>query len=221
MTDWCCWKDNTIQDTLIGLLGYESLDFVSQLLLNRDTIVHNIMSQVCWTIIEWKAFVSIITDPHFFFVQAEPVEHHTNNNMQQDVRRTAPGTGVTVQSIAEIQDMKRQRKEQKKAIRQSNRGDKDENEVSADILGFESGNWKAAREEALLNATQRPLFSSPYKVNCREYAEGRGSLCADDLRYYHIKDRRTTSLPQRIPVWQKWQHIICVRNALRPSSRHD
>jgi hypothetical protein len=82
------------------------------------------------------------------------------------VRRTAPGTGVTVQSASEIQEMKRLRKEQKKAIR-SQKGDRDENEVSADILGFETENWKAAREEALSNASQRPLFSSPHKVRYR------------------------------------------------------
>lgn len=38
--------DNTIQETLIDLLGYESLDFTSELLLNRSTIVENIMAQV-------------------------------------------------------------------------------------------------------------------------------------------------------------------------------
>jgi hypothetical protein len=80
-----------------------------------------------------------------------------------DARRTAPGPGVTVQSMAELIEMKRQ--EQKKAMRQSNRDERDENEVSADILGFETDNWKAAREEALTGATQRPLFSSPYKVH--------------------------------------------------------
>ncbi|KAG2182998.1 hypothetical protein INT44_005979, partial [Umbelopsis vinacea] len=134
-------KENAdkIQDTLIDLLGYESLDFVSELLLNRDTIVQNIMSQT------------------------EHTNSHHTNNAPQEVRRTAPGTGVTVQSASEIQEMKRLRKEQKKAIR-NHKGDRDENEVSADILGFETENWKAAREEALSNASQRPLFSSPYKV---------------------------------------------------------
>lgn len=83
----------------------------------------------------------------------------------EDVRKTAPGPGVTVMSISEIQEMKRLRKEQKKALRQSNRDERDENEVSADILGFESDNWKAAREEALTGASQRPLFSSSHKVN--------------------------------------------------------
>ena len=82
------------------------------------------------------------------------------------MRRTAPGTGVTVQSASEIQEMKRLRKEQKKAIKHQ-KGDRDENEVSADILGFETENWKAAREEALSNASQRPLFSSPHKVSHR------------------------------------------------------
>lgn len=80
------------------------------------------------------------------------------------MRRTAPGPGVTVMSIAEVHEMKRLRKEQKKALRQNNRDERDENEVSADILGFESDNWKAAREEALTGASQRPLFSSPHKV---------------------------------------------------------
>ncbi|KAH8550563.1 hypothetical protein BGW37DRAFT_69123 [Umbelopsis sp. PMI_123] len=40
-----------IQDNLIDLLGYESLDFVSELILNRDTIVQNIMSQV------WRVWI--------------------------------------------------------------------------------------------------------------------------------------------------------------------
>jgi hypothetical protein len=79
------------------------------------------------------------------------------------VRRAAPGTGVTVQSATELQEMKRLRKEQKKANRHQ-KSNRDENEVSADILGFETENWKTAREEALSNASQRPLFSSPYKV---------------------------------------------------------
>jgi hypothetical protein len=46
MTKFCLSIADKIQDTLIDLLGYESLDFVSELLTNRDTIVQNIMSQV-------------------------------------------------------------------------------------------------------------------------------------------------------------------------------
>lgn len=46
MTNLCLAIADKIQDTLIDLLGYESLDFISELLTNRDTIVQNIMSQV-------------------------------------------------------------------------------------------------------------------------------------------------------------------------------
>lgn len=134
------------------------------------------------------------------------------------MRRAAPGTGVTVQSASEIQEMKRLRKEQKKAIKHQ-KGDRDENEVSADILGFETENWKAAREEALSSASQRPLFSSSHKVSHR-----RGGLKLElhllNVVFSYIQDCRADRLSPCLPVWKKWKHTLCVWNTICASNGH-
>lgn len=40
------WLDDSIQNALVDLLGYESLDTVSTLIMNRSVLVENIMNQV-------------------------------------------------------------------------------------------------------------------------------------------------------------------------------
>lgn len=45
--------DDSIQNTLVDLLGYEALDMVSTLIMNRSTLVENIMNQVMSLDITW------------------------------------------------------------------------------------------------------------------------------------------------------------------------
>jgi hypothetical protein len=92
-------SDESIQASLVELLGYQAFDFISELILNRSTIVHNIIKM------------------------SDYDEQHPRGRTttQIEPRRPAYGPQFTVQSEKEIREEKRLRKEQKKALKANNR----------------------------------------------------------------------------------------------------
>ncbi|KAI9006624.1 Sec63 Brl domain-containing protein [Phycomyces nitens] len=138
--------DDSIQQALIDLLGYEGIDLIMELISNRSILVNNIMKMSNYTGQRSK------TTP------GQPIEP----------KRHVYGTQVTIQSEAEIKEMKQMRKDQKRALKALQKAPEDKNAVSMDILGFDSQDLRQARENALIEASQAPLFSSNYKTKAEE-----------------------------------------------------
>jgi hypothetical protein len=92
-------SDEVIQNSLVELLGYEALDFISELIAQRSTIVHNIIR------------MSDYDEQHPKGRTTAPVE----------AKRPAYGPQFVVQSEKELREEKRLRKEQKKAMKANNR----------------------------------------------------------------------------------------------------
>lgn len=92
-------SDESIQASLVELLGYQGFDFISELILNRSTIVHNIIRMSDYDEQQPKGKTTGPIEP----------------------RRPTYGPQFTVQSEKEIREEKRLRKEQKKALKANNR----------------------------------------------------------------------------------------------------
>ncbi|KAI8147505.1 Sec63 Brl domain-containing protein [Fennellomyces sp. T-0311] len=138
-------NDDSIQATLVDLLGFEALDLISKLIMNRPTIVNTIM----------------ITSA---YIKAEDTKHQSNKRAVQTY-----GPQFTVQSEAEIREKKLLRKEHKKAMKAQNRSSgEDETERSMNILGFDTIDLRQAREDALLAASNAPLASTGLKARKEE-----------------------------------------------------
>ncbi|KAI8086190.1 Sec63 Brl domain-containing protein [Halteromyces radiatus] len=131
-------SDDSIQATLVDLLGFESLDLIEILISNRSKLVNNIMNM----------------SEH---ISQAKHKYHQNNSPKNPIY----GTQIIVQSEEEVRKRKQQRKEQKKASKY--REQEDENALSLSILGFDGMELRQARENELLAASQGPLFSSNYK----------------------------------------------------------
>ncbi|KAI8983869.1 Sec63 Brl domain-containing protein [Pilobolus umbonatus] len=194
-------SDDDIQNTLVDILGYEALDFIIELISNRTTIVQNIMKMSDYD--ERQAKKTVPTET---------------------VRRPVYGTQFTIQSEKEIREEKRLRKEQKKALKANNRQEDDANSVSMSILGFDGENWKQVREEALLNATQSPLFSSNYKSKAAtqyphvyQSAASGGTLSLFGTRYalpagtvreeFNDYEETTIPVPTKAPIRSGERHL--------------
>ncbi|KAI9253156.1 Sec63 Brl domain-containing protein [Sporodiniella umbellata] len=126
-----------IETHLVDSLGYTALDFIQELLANRETIVHNILRMSDYD-----------------------EQQQTNKPVHVESKRPIYGTQLTIQSEKEMKQEKRLRKEQKKANKNK---EEDAFSVSMGILGFDGRDLKQAREEALTTASQAPLFSSNNK----------------------------------------------------------
>ncbi|KAI8647168.1 Sec63 Brl domain-containing protein [Parasitella parasitica] len=163
--------DDDIQMSLVELLGYEALDFIAALITNRATIVRNIlrMSDYDEQQPKKRSAASAPTEP----------------------KRPVYGTQFIVQSEKELREEKRLRKEQKRAMKNHNRTeDDDAKAVSMGILGFDGEDLRQAREDALINASQAPLFSSNYKTKAAasyphvyQSAQSGGTLSLFGTRY--------------------------------------
>ncbi|KAG0745424.1 hypothetical protein G6F62_005146 [Rhizopus arrhizus] len=132
--------EEDIQIPLVEILGYEAFDFIEDLISNRATIVHNIMRMSNYD---------------------EQQQHQFTKTTQNETRRPVYGTQLIIQSEKELKQEKRLRKEQKKANK--NKVEDDAHSISMNILGFDGQDLRQAREDALINASQAPLFSSNYK----------------------------------------------------------
>lgn len=96
-------SDESIQTSLVELLGYEAFDFISELIPNRSTIVHNIIR------------MSDYDEQH--------PKGRTTAPVQTEAKRPVYGAQFVVQSEKEIREEKRLRKEQKKAMKANNRAE--------------------------------------------------------------------------------------------------
>lgn len=94
-------SDDTIQTTLIELLGFDAFDFIAELVTNRSTIVHNIIKMSNY--------------------DEQPAKGRTTIYSQPEARRPAYGPQFIVQSEKEIREEKRLRKEQKRAMKSNNK----------------------------------------------------------------------------------------------------
>lgn len=130
-------KDLTdIQSSLVDLLGYDNMEFVTQLLSNRALIVKNI--------IENSQFIS---KPNIDKRDNTP-QHH-------------PQYGATVTVMTESD--KQHQKQARKLARKQAKIKQDEYEAidSATILGFDGERLKRLREEELESNAKAVLFSKP------------------------------------------------------------
>lgn len=94
-------SDESIQISLVELLGYEALDFISELIPNRPTIVRNIIRMSDY--------------------DEQPPKGRTTVPVQTEAKRPVYGAQFVVQSEKEIREEKRLRKEQKRAMKANNR----------------------------------------------------------------------------------------------------
>jgi hypothetical protein len=92
--------DDDIQISLVELLGYEALDFITDLISHRSTIVRNIIR------------MSDYDEQHSKGRVAAPAP---------EAKRPVYGTQFIVQSEKELREEKRLRKEQKRATKNQNR----------------------------------------------------------------------------------------------------
>ncbi|KAI9314045.1 Sec63 Brl domain-containing protein [Dichotomocladium elegans] len=127
-------NDDSIQNTLVDILGFESLDLVSTLIVNRHSIVDTITK------------MSSYTPPSAQTKAYEP-------------KQMTPGPQFTVQSEADRKALKQARKEQRKALKSAPKS-QDESSVSMSILGFDGTDLRQAREKALVSASMAPLAST-------------------------------------------------------------
>ncbi|CAO3587825.1 unnamed protein product [Absidia cylindrospora] len=134
--------DDSIQATLVDLLGFDSLDLIAVLITNRSKLVNNIMN---------------MSEHHS---QPKNKQQQQNNN---SILNPVYGTQISVQSEEELRKRKQQRKEQKKAFKAKHKDQEDENALSLSILGLDGMDLRQAREDELLAASQGPLFSSNYR----------------------------------------------------------
>ncbi|KAI9305339.1 Sec63 Brl domain-containing protein [Cunninghamella echinulata] len=134
-------NDDDIQAALVDILGFESLELITELITNRSALINNIIN-MSDHIVQQKS------------------KHYNNNNT---IRNPTYGAQVIVQSEEEIKKRKQLRKEQKKASKSHQKDQDNDAALSRSILGFDGVYLKQAREDALLSASQAPLFSSNYK----------------------------------------------------------
>lgn len=93
-------SDESIQISLVELLGYEAFDFISELITNRSTIEHNIKNSG---------------------YNEQQSKGRVTAPVQTEAKRPVYGAQFVVQSEKEIREEKRLRKEQKKAMKANNR----------------------------------------------------------------------------------------------------
>ncbi|KAI7887163.1 activating signal cointegrator 1 complex subunit 3 [Lichtheimia hyalospora FSU 10163] len=191
-------NDDSIQNTLVDLLGYEALDTVSTLIMNRSILVENIMNQSSYA--------------------------QTNLRSDADSPKTKSyGPQFTVQSEEEIKQMKQTRKDKRKTNREK---PQDESTTSMHILGFETANWREAREHELATANQRPLASTGRKAQSgpvypNVYQSGNasgGPLTMFGTRFalpagttrdeYKDYEEITIPVPQQAPIRQHERRIM-------------
>ncbi|KAG0171135.1 hypothetical protein DFQ28_003899 [Apophysomyces sp. BC1034] len=183
-------------NALVELLGFEGIDLITRLISNRKTIVSNIINMSDYT------------------EQAKTKQHTSHQAVE---KRVAYGTQFVVQSEAERKEMKQLRKEQKKAMKMQQKTPDDENTISMDILGFDASELRQAREDALVAASQAPLFSSNYKARPEESyphvyqsTKSGSMLSIFGTRYalpagtvrdeYNDYDETTIPIPKQAPV---------------------
>ncbi|KAI7865814.1 Sec63 Brl domain-containing protein [Spinellus fusiger] len=142
--------DNNIQQTLVDFVGYDGLDLIMELIAHRSTLVSNIMKM----------------SNHTGQQKTKPT--HTLPPASNEPGRPIYGTQFVIQTEAEIKEMKQMRKDQKKAIKALQKTSENTNTVSMDILGFDPQELRQAREDALLAASQAPIFSSQHKTKSEE-----------------------------------------------------
>lgn len=141
----------------------------------------------------------------------------TTVHTQNEPRRPTYGPQFTVQSEKEIREEKRLRKEQKKAIKANNKTEDDATLVSMGILGFDGDDLRQAREDALINASQAPLFSSNYKTKAAasyphvyQASQQGGTLSLFGTRYalpagtireeFNDYEETTIPVPKKAPI---------------------
>ncbi|KAI8370380.1 Sec63 Brl domain-containing protein [Radiomyces spectabilis] len=188
-------NDDTIQATLVDLLGFEALELITELIIHRSAIVQNVMKMS----------------------EAKPQEKATKT-VPHEPKQPIYGTQFIVQSEAERRELKQMRKEQKKAMKaQAKNAEEDENAYSMSLLGLDSNDLRKAREDALIAASQAPLFSSNVKTMQQEtyphvYQSGKpgGVLSLFGTRYalpagtrreeYNDYDETIIPVPQQAPI---------------------
>ncbi|KAI9492472.1 Sec63 Brl domain-containing protein [Zychaea mexicana] len=137
-------NDDGIQAALVDLLGFDALELISNLIMNRSKIVDTIM------------------------MTSSYVASSDYSKQQGNKRGMAPGPQFTVQSEAERREAKLLRKEHKKAMKSHKTQEEDETETSMSILGFDTVDLRQARENALMTAGARPLASTGLKARKEE-----------------------------------------------------
>ncbi|KAI7860666.1 Sec63 Brl domain-containing protein [Circinella umbellata] len=191
-------NDDAIQTTLVDFLGFDALDLISMLIMNRSKIVDTIMMTSSY--IETSG--------------------STGNTKSHGNRHGAPvshGTQFIVQSEAERKEAKRLQKEHKKAMKAHKSGEEDETQKSMAILGFDTLDLRQAREDALMSASERPLASTGLKARKEEQyphvyqaAKSSGTLSLFGTRFalpagsireeYNDYEETTIPVPKTAPI---------------------
>eukprot|EP00842_Homolaphlyctis_polyrhiza_P001558 jgi/Hompol1/2402/HPOL_002192-RA len=166
-----------MMSALFDLLGHVDFDFLTLLSANRkkivDTIVENAMSNQSVRIAALAAQNS----------EKEKENSKARSRPQQTYGYgLGPGTQVTVVSESEKQQMKQQRKEAKKQMKQT----KDELDTieSATLLGFDGNRLRQARIEQLQANASAPMASN----------KGFGAS-TDKPQYPNVYQSSSTSAP--------------------------
>jgi activating signal cointegrator complex subunit 3 len=141
-----------IEHKIIDLIGYSNLDFVQEMLTNRQLIVDTILN--------------------------EPVggDHGNKSSIKADKMEGLPrpnkgyrpggvGSNVSIKTAEEKALEKRLRKDEKKEEKIKSKQNKNENDLDhvqkLQFQGFDPEQLKKQRERELLEASQRPLFNHP------------------------------------------------------------
>lgn len=125
---------------MVGLLGYENMAFLSELITERSSIVKSIMSDY-----------SHVYALGLYAASQAPKAPAARN-------QPTIGSQVIVNSASEKLLQREQRKEAKRSYKAQN--DEMDEVESATILGFTLDHLRAARNEQLNNNASKPRFSN-------------------------------------------------------------